>query len=78
MAFLNTPSRSTYLFGELHREGGQLLKSRLNEWERELQYLKFRIAEWKQFASAEHEEYYEFRDYLLRKLTDHMHFELKV
>lgn len=63
---------------ELHGANGRALRARLTEWERELHYLKFRIAEWKQFGSAEHEDYYEFRQYLFRKVTEHMYFELKV
>ncbi|KAI0301385.1 hypothetical protein BC826DRAFT_1183354 [Russula brevipes] len=63
--------------GELHRKGGILLKARLGEWERELQYLRFRIAEWKQFGSAEHPDYYPFRSFLLEKVRNHLLFELK-
>ncbi|KAI9438177.1 hypothetical protein H4582DRAFT_2148458 [Lactarius indigo] len=72
--------RSSYLGlygGELHRRGGVLLKARLNEWERELNYLRFRIAEWKEFGSVEHPDYYPFRSFLLQKVRNHLHFELK-
>lgn len=72
--------RSSYLGlygGELHRRGGVLLKARLNEWERELNYLRFRIAEWKEFGSVEHPDYYPFRTFLLQKVQNHLHFELK-
>ncbi|KAI9447140.1 hypothetical protein BJY52DRAFT_1313337 [Lactarius psammicola] len=72
--------RSSYLGlygGELHRRGGVLLKARLNEWERELNYLRFRIAEWKEFGSIEHPDYYPFRSFLLQKVRNHLHFELK-
>ena len=64
--------------GELHRKGGVLLKARLGEWERELHYLRFRIAEWKEFASVEHPDYQPFRSFLLQKVRHHLHFELKV
>lgn len=73
--------RSSYLGlygGELHRRGGVLLKARLKEWERELNYLRFRIAEWKEFGSVEHPDYYPFRSFLLQKVRNHLHFELKV
>ena len=75
MAFFNHFSQCG---GELHREGGVLLKARLSEWERELQYLRFRIAEWKQFGSADHPDYKEFRSFLLQKVSNHLRFELKV
>jgi hypothetical protein len=64
--------------GELHRKGGVLLKARLSEWERELNYLRFRIAEWKEFGSVEHPDYYPFRTFLLEKVGSHLRFELKV
>ncbi|KAI0298374.1 hypothetical protein B0F90DRAFT_1669103 [Multifurca ochricompacta] len=73
--------RSSYLGlygGELHRKGGVLLKARLKEWERELQYLRFRIAEWKEFGSVEHPDYYPFRTFLLQKVRNHLYFELKI
>ncbi|KAN0139321.1 hypothetical protein V8E53_002822 [Lactarius tabidus] len=63
--------------GELHRKGGVLLKARLSEWERELNYLRFRIAEWKEFGSVEHPDYYPFRTFLLEKVGSHLRFELK-
>lgn len=75
MAFFNHLSQCG---GELRREGGVLLKARLSEWERELQYLRFRIAEWKQFGSADHPDYKGFRSFLLQKVSDHLRFELKV
>jgi hypothetical protein len=66
--------------GELHRKGGVLLKpeARLREWDRELQYLRYRIAEWKQFGTIEHPDYYPFRAFLLEKVRNHLFFELKV
>ena len=64
--------------GELHRKGGVLLKARLCEWDRELQYLRYRIAEWKQFGSVEHPDYYTFRAFLFEKVRNHLFFELKV
>ncbi|THH11966.1 hypothetical protein EW146_g7866 [Bondarzewia mesenterica] len=54
------------------------MRARLAELDTELNYLKFRIAEWKEFASADHEEYYGFRDYLLRKLSEHMITEMEI
>ena len=78
MAFFPRLSYLSHYGGELHRKGGVLLKARLSEWERELQYLRFRIAEWKQFGSAEHPDYYEFRSFLLQRVRNHLHFELKV
>src|SRR5882762_2266667 len=65
-------------WGELHKKGGDLLRARLDEWVQELQYLKYRIAEWIQFGTPEQEEYYDFREWLLKKVGDHLHFELKV
>ena len=64
--------------GELHRKGGVLLKARLSEWERELNYLRFRIAEWKEFGSVEHPDYSPFHPFLLDKVHNHLDFELKV
>ena len=78
MAFFPSLSYLSLYGGELHRKGGVLLKARLSEWERELQYLRFRIAEWKQFASADHEDYNGFRSFLLQKVRNHLQFELKV
>jgi hypothetical protein len=78
MAFFPRLSYLSLYGGELHRKGGVLLKARLSEWERELQYLRFRIAEWKQFGSADHSDYYEFRSFLLQKVRNHLQFELKV
>jgi hypothetical protein len=63
--------------GETDRNGGILLKARLSE-ELELQYLRFRIAEWKLLGSVEHPDYYPFRDFLFQKVRDHLYFELKV
>ena len=78
MAFFPRLSYLSLFGGELHRKGGVLLKARLSEWERELQYLRFRIAEWKQFGSADHADYTEFRSFLLQKVRNHLQFELKV
>ena len=78
MAFFPRLSYLSLYGGELHRKGGVLLKARLSEWERELQYLRFRIAEWKQFGSADHADYHEFRSFLLQKVRNHLQFELKV
>ena len=78
MAFFSNLSYLPRYGGELHRKGGVLLKAGLSEWERELQYLRFRIAEWKQFGSADHKDYYDFRSFLLQKVRNHLVFELKV
>ncbi len=78
MAFFPRLSYLSLYGGELHRKGGVLLKARLSEWERELQYLRFRIAEWKQFGSVDHPDYYAFRSFLLQKVQNHLQFELKV
>lgn len=78
MAFFPRLSYLSLYGGELHRKGGVLLKARLSEWERELQYLRFRIAEWKQFGSADDADYNEFRSFLLQKVRNHLQFELKV
>lgn len=78
MAFLPRLSYLNLYGDELHQTGGDLLKARLSEWERELQYLRFRIAEWKQFGSVEHPDYYPFRSFLLQKIRNHIYFELKV
>jgi hypothetical protein len=78
MAFFPRSSYLNLYGGELHRKGGVLLKARLNEWERELNYLRFRIAEWKEFGSVEHPDYYPFRSFLLQKVRNHLYFELKV
>lgn len=78
MAFFPRSSNLRVYGGELHRKGGVLLKARLSEWERELNYLRFRIAEWKEFGSVEHPDYYPFRSFLLEKVGSHLHFELKV
>ena len=78
MAFFPRSSYLPLYGGELHRKGGVLLKARLSEWERELNYLRFRIAEWKEFGSVEHPDYYPFRSFLLDKVRNHLHFELKV
>ena len=78
MAFFPRSSYLRLYGGELHRKGGVLLKARLSEWERELNYLRFRIAEWKEFGSVEHPDYYPFRSFLLDKVRNHLHFELKV
>jgi hypothetical protein len=78
MAFFPRLSYLSLYGGELHRKGGVLLKARLSEWERELQYLRFRIAEWKQFGSADHADYTVFRSFLLQKVRNHLQFELKV
>lgn len=78
MAFFSNLSYLSRYGGELHRKGGVLLKAGLSEWERELQYLRFRIAEWKQFGSADHKDYYGFRTFLLQKVQNHLLFELKV
>jgi hypothetical protein len=78
MAFFPRSSYLRLYGGELHRRGGVLLKARLSEWERELNYLRFRIAEWKEFGSVEHPDYYPFRSFLLDKVRNHLHFELKV
>ena len=78
MSFFPRLSYLTLYGGELHRKGGVLLKARLREWERELQYLRYRIAEWKQFGTVEHPDYYPFRAFLLDKVRNHIVFELKV
>lgn len=78
MSFFPRLSYLTLYGGELHRKGGVLLKARLREWERELQYLRYRIAEWKQFGTVEHPDYYPFRAFLLEKVRNHIVFELKV
>ena len=78
MAFFPRLSYLSLYGGELHRKGGALMKARLSEWERELQYLRFRIAEWKEFGTADHPDYYGFRSFLLHKVRNHLHFELKV
>ena len=78
MAFFPRSSYLRLYGGELHRRGGVLLKARLSEWERELNYLRFRIAEWKEFGSVEHPDYYPFHSFLLDKVRNHLHFELKV
>jgi hypothetical protein len=78
MAFFYRLSYLPKCGGELHRKGGDVLKGRLGEMERELQYLRFRIVEWKQFASADHPVYYEFRSFLLQKIRNHLQFELRV
>jgi hypothetical protein len=78
MSFFPRPSSLPLYGGEIHRKGGVLLKARLSEWERELQYLRFRIAEWKVFGSVEHPDYYQFRAFLFQKVRDHLYFELKV
>ena len=78
MSFFPCFSYLSLYGGELHRKGGVLLKARLTEWERELQYLRFRIAEWKEFGSVEHPDYYSFRSFLLQKVRNHLFFELKV
>ena len=78
MAFFPRLSYLSLYGGELHRKGGVLMKARLSEWERELQYLRFRIAEWKEFGTADHPDYYGFRSFLLHKVRNHLHFELKV
>ncbi|KAI0249301.1 hypothetical protein BJV78DRAFT_707346 [Lactifluus subvellereus] len=77
MSFFPRLSYLSLYGGELHRKGGVLLKARLGEWERELQYLRFRIAEWKEFGSIEHPDYLPFRAFLLQKVRDHLLFELK-
>lgn len=78
MSFFPRLSYLSHYGGELHRKGGVLLKARLTEWERELLYLRFRIAEWKEFGSVEHPDYYSFRAFLLQKVRNHLFFELKV
>jgi hypothetical protein len=78
MSFFPRSSSLSLYGGEIHRKGGILLKARLSEWERELQYLRFRIAEWKVFGSVEHPDYYPFRAFLFQKVRDHLYFELKV
>jgi len=78
MSFFPRLSYLSRYGGELHRDGGALLKARLCEWERELQYLRFRIAEWKEFGSVEHPDYYAFRSFLFEKVRNHLFFELKV
>lgn len=78
MSFFPRLSYLSLYGGELHRKGGVLLKARLCEWERELQYLRYRIAEWKQFGTVEHPDYYPFRAFLLEKVHNHIVFELKV
>ena len=78
MAFFPRLSYLNLYGGELHRKGGVLMKARLSEWERELQYLRFRIAEWKEFGTVEHPDYYAFRSFLLQRVRNHLHFELKV
>ena len=78
MSFFPRLSYLSRYGGELHRKGGALLKARLTEWERELHYLRFRIAEWKEFGSVEHPDYYSFRTFLLQKVRNHLLFELKV
>ena len=78
MAFFPRMSYLNLYGGELHRRGGVLMKARLSEWERELQYLRYRIAEWKQFGSVDHQDYYAFRSFVLDKVRNHVYFELKV
>jgi hypothetical protein len=78
MAFFPSLSYLSLHGGELYREGSVSLKARLSLWERELQYLRFRIAEWKQFGSADHADYYGFRSFLLKKVRNHLQFELRV
>lgn len=78
MSFFPHLSHLSRYGGELHRKGGVLLKARLVEWERELLYLRFRIAEWKEFGSVEHPDYYSFRAFLFQKVRNHLFFELKV
>jgi hypothetical protein len=78
MSFFPRLSYLSHYGGELHRKGGVLLKARLIEWERELLYLRFRIAEWKEFGSVEHPDYYSFRAFLFQKVRNHLFFELKV
>ena len=78
MAFFPRLSYLNLYGGELHRKGGVLMKARLSGWERELQYLRFRIAEWKEFGTVEHPDYYAFRSFLLQRVRNHLHFELKV
>jgi hypothetical protein len=78
MSFFPRLSYLALYGGELHRKGGVLLKARLREWDRELQYLRYRIAEWKQFGTVEHPDYYPFRSFLLQKVLNHLFFELKV
>ena len=78
MSFFPRFSYLSLYGGELHRNGGALLKARLCEWERELQYLRFRISEWKEFGSVEHPDYSSFRTFLLQKVRNHLFFELKV
>lgn len=64
--------------GGRRRTDVSTLKSRLDEWDKELNYLKFRIAEWKEFGGVDCREYYVFRQFLLLKLTDHMYTEVQV
>jgi hypothetical protein len=78
MAFFPRLSYLSLYGGELHLRGGILMKARLSEWERELQYLRYRIAEWKEFGSIDHPDYYAFRSFLLQKIRNHLLFELKV
>jgi hypothetical protein len=78
MAFFPRLSYLSLYGGELHLRGGVLMKARLSEWERELQYLRYRIAEWKEFGSIDHPDYYAFRSFLLQKIRNHLLFELKV
>jgi len=78
MSFLPRLSYLALYGGELHRKGGALLKARLCEWDCELQYLRYRIAEWKQFGTVEHPDYYTFRAFLFEKVRNHLFFELKV
>ncbi|KAI0315287.1 hypothetical protein OF83DRAFT_364892 [Amylostereum chailletii] len=57
--------RPSAFCGKLHREAGPFFLRMLDNWERTLNYVKYRIAEWKQQASVMHPEYYSFRDYIL-------------